>query len=471
MQFPMPIELVASGSSPRPEPDEAFEALEHAAGTVAVVGLGYVGLPTALALLAAGNRVIGLDVSEARLDAIRRRDVDLLPSDHERLAASLAAAEHAAEHAADRAAEQGTDLAGEAADDRLTLTSDPARLADARTVLICVPTPVDRHQVPDLRAMAGACATAVAHAVPGQLLVLTSTTYVGTTRDLLVEPLAERGLVAGQDVFVAFSPERIDPGNSRHTQESTPRVVGGSGPRSTARAAAVLHRTAPSVHVLPSPEDAEMTKLWENTFRAVNIALANEFAEDCRGLGLDPSPIIEAAATKPYGFMPFYPGPGVGGHCIPCDPHYLLWQLRAKRISSPLIDAAMTAIAGRPRQVVRRVRELLADRSLSLSGARVLVVGVAYKPGVADLRESPALEIIEELHQEGAKVSFTDPLVPTLRLGSEVLTSESAPEADEWDLVLVHTVHPGANLDWLAELGNVLDATYRLDSVPARAIL
>ncbi|WP_370468396.1 nucleotide sugar dehydrogenase [Streptacidiphilus sp. P02-A3a] len=450
----MPMELVAAGSPPEPneEAEQAAdrEAQEHAAGTVAVVGLGYVGLPTALALLAAGNEVIGLDASEARLDAIRRRDVDLLPSDHERLTASLAE---------------------DATDSRFTLTSDPARLAAARTVLICVPTPVDRHQVPDLSAMAAACATAVANAVPGQLLVLTSTTYVGTTRDLLVEPLAERGLVAGTDIFVAFSPERIDPGNSRHTQESTPRVVGGTGERSTRIAAAVLHRTAPSVHVLPSPEDAEMTKLWENTFRAVNIALANEFAEDCRGLGLDPSPIIAAAATKPYGFMPFYPGPGVGGHCIPCDPHYLLWQLRAKRISSPLIDAAMTAIAGRPRQVVRRVRELLADRGLSLSGARVLLVGVAYKPGVADLRESPALEIMEELHQDGAKVHFTDPLVPVVRLGAEVLASEAAPEADNWDLVLVHTVHPGADLSWLAELGNVLDATYRLDSVPARAIL
>ena len=465
MQFPMPMELVAAGSSPVPEPAveaetvagvaaaeaaEAAEALEHAAASVAVVGLGYVGLPTALALLAAGNEVIGLDASEARLDAIRRRDVDLLPSDHERLAASLA---------------------GDPSASGFTLTSDPARLADARTVLICVPTPVDKHQVPDLSAMAAACATAVAHAVPGQLLVLTSTTYVGTTRDLLVGPLAARGLVAGRDIFVAFSPERIDPGNSRHTQESTPRVVGGSGARSTRIAAAVLHRTAPSVHVLPSPEDAEMTKLWENTFRAVNIALANEFAEDCRGLGLDPSPIIAAAATKPYGFMPFYPGPGVGGHCIPCDPHYLLWQLRAKRISSPLIDAAMTAIAGRPRQVVRRVRELLADRGLSVSGARVLLVGVAYKPGVADLRESPALEIMEELQEDGAKVHFTDPLVPVVRLGSEVLTSETAPEEDSWDLILVHTVHPDADLGWLAGLTTVLDATYRLDSVPARSIL
>ena len=443
MRFPTPTEPVDGILSSRvgsPDPER------HARATVAVVGLGYVGLPTALALLAAGNEVIGLDVSSARLEAIRRREVDLLPSDHERLA----------EHLDGRI---------------LTLTDDPAELARAATVIICVPTPVDRHQVPDLTAMAGACATAVAHAVPGQLLVLTSTTYVGTTGDLLVKPLAARGLVVGEDVFVAFSPERIDPGNAHHTQDSTPRVVGGAGALSAGLAAAVLRRTAPSVHELSSPEDAEMTKLWENTFRAVNIALANEFAEDCRGLGLDPLPIIGAAATKPYGFMPFYPGPGVGGHCIPCDPHYLLWQLRAKRISSPLIDAAMTAIATRPRKVVGRVRELLSERSLSVSGARILVIGVAYKPGVADLRESPALEIIEELAAEGAKVGFVDALVPSLRLGDEVLRSESAPERGDWDLVLVHTVHAGTDLGWLADHSNVLDATYRLDSFPARAIL
>jgi UDP-N-acetyl-D-glucosamine dehydrogenase len=419
---------------------------DHASAAVAVVGLGYVGLPTALALLAAGNEVIGIDVSEARLDAIRLGAVDLLPSDHERLA---------------------THTAGE----RFTLAADPAAIAGARTVLICVPTPVDRHLVPDLEALSSACAAVVAHAVPGQLLVLTSTTYVGTTRDLLVEPLNARGLRVGTDVFVAFSPERIDPGNAQHAQDRTPRVVGGTGEFASLLAAAVLERTAPSAHILPSPEDAEMTKLWENTFRAVNIALANEFAEDCNGLGLDPLPIIEAAATKPYGFMPFYPGPGVGGHCIPCDPHYLLWQLRALRISSPLIDTAMTAIASRPRKVVRRARELLADRGRSTSGARVLVVGVAYKPGVADVRESPALEILEELAEEGAKVHFTDPLVPSLRLGAELLSSVAVPEAESWDLILVHTMHPGVDLSWLADRTAVLDATYRLNSVPAKAVV
>jgi UDP-N-acetyl-D-glucosamine dehydrogenase len=429
----LPADVLVGGADP-------------AAGAVAVVGLGYVGLPTALALLAAGNEVIGLDVSERRLDSIRGGDVDLLPSDHTRLAAH-----------------------GE--DPRFTLTGDPAELGRASTVLICVPTPVDKHMVPDLAALAGACATVVAHAVPGQLLMLTSTTYVGTTRDLLVEPLTARGFTVGEDVFVAFSPERIDPGNSRHTQDTTPRVVGGSGEETTRRAVAVLSRTAPSVHVLPSPEAAEMTKLMENTFRAVNIALANEFAENCRVLGIDPIPVIEAAATKPYGFMPFYPGPGVGGHCIPCDPHYLLWQLRAERTSSPLIEAAMTAIATRPRQVVRRVRELLGERGLATAGARVLVVGVAYKPGVADLRESPALEIIDELLADGASVRFTDPLVRTANLGGIVQESVASPESQRWDLVLVHTVHPGADLGWLSGLDNVLDATYRLASVPSKAVV
>ncbi|SOD86727.1 nucleotide sugar dehydrogenase [Streptomyces sp. Ag109_G2-15] len=419
---------------------------EHAAAPVAVVGLGYVGLPTALALLAAGNEVVGIDVSEARLDAIRSSEVDLLPSDHGRLTTHLG-------------------------DPRFTLTSDPAALQRARTVVICVPTPVDRHLVPDLNALAAACASVVAHAVPGQLIMLTSTTYVGTTRELLVEPLTARGFRVGTDVYVAFSPERIDPGNAHHAQDRTPRVVGGTNELTNRLAEAVLQRTAPAVHLLPSAEQAEMTKLWENTFRAVNIALANEFAEDCRVLGLEPLSIIEAAATKPYGFMPFYPGPGVGGHCIPCDPHYLLWQLRAHRVSSPLIDAAMTAIAGRPRRVVQRVRDLLAESGRSVSGARVLVVGVAYKPGVADLRESPALEIIEELTAEGAKVDFHDPLVSSLRLGAAVRESLADPAAEAWDLVLVHTVHPGVDLGWLAGQPLVLDATYRLDSVPGKAVV
>ncbi|MEV7685511.1 nucleotide sugar dehydrogenase [Streptomyces bungoensis] len=434
----MPARPASASDAPSPD--------EHAAAAVAVVGLGYVGLPTALALLAAGNEVVGVDVSEDRLAAIRCGEVDLLPSDHVRLTAHRE-------------------------DPRFTLTNDPAAIQRARTVVICVPTPVDRHLVPDLTALSAACATVVAHAVPGQLIMLTSTTYVGTTRELLVGPLTARGFRVGTDVYVAFSPERIDPGNAHHAQDRTPRVAGGTNELTNRLAEAVLQRTAPAVYLLPSAEQAEMTKLWENTFRAVNIALANEFAEDCRVLGLEPLSIIEAAATKPYGFMPFYPGPGVGGHCIPCDPHYLLWQLRARRVSSPLIDAAMSAIAGRPRRVVQRARDILAERGTSVSGARILVVGVAYKPGVADLRESPALEIMEELAEDGAKVEFSDPLVTSLRLGAAVLPSVSEPAAREWDLVLVHTVHPGVDLGWLAGQPLVLDATYRLDSVPSKAVV
>ncbi|MGP4043698.1 nucleotide sugar dehydrogenase [Streptomyces sp. 2A115] len=423
--------------------------VDHAASAVAVIGLGYVGLPTSLALLAADNEVIGIDVSESRLDAIRRREVDLTPTDHQRLATYVD-------------------------DPRFTVTSDPAATVRARTVVICVPTPIDRHFVPDLRALSAACASVVEHAVPGQLLMLTSTTYVGATRDLLVEPLTKRGFRVGSDVFVAFSPERIDPGlvndHPHVSHDGTPRVVGGTGELSTGLAAAVLRRTAPAVHMVSSAEEAEMAKLWENTYRAVNLALANEFAEDCRALGLQPLPIIEACATKPYGFVAHYPGPGVGGHCIPCDPHYLLWQLRALRVTSPLVETAMSAIAARPRHVVRRVHDILADRGTGTSGARILVVGVSYKPGVADLRESPALEILGELAEEGAEVHFTDPLIHTLELGTKTLAGVAEPEAEKWDLVVVHTVQPGAELEWLADQPAVLDATYRLGPLGTKAV-
>ncbi|MFE4450356.1 nucleotide sugar dehydrogenase [Streptomyces sp. NPDC056796] len=404
---------------------------------VAVIGLGYVGLPTALSLHAAGHTVVGVDTSEPRLGDIRSGRVDLLPSQHGRLAAALR-------------------------DAGFRLTADPAAVVETDAVIICVPTPVDERLVPDLGALTAACSSVVAHAVPGQLLVLTSTSYVGTTRDLLVGPLAARGLLPGTDVFVAFAPERIDPGNPAHSPDRTPRVIGGLTPRSTELAASLLAGTAPSVHRVDSPEAAEMSKLWENTFRAVNIALANELAENCLEFALDPRQVIEAAATKPYGFMPFYPGAGVGGHCIPCDPHYLLWQLRARQVASPLVDAAMTAIAERPARVAGKAREALAARGLDISGARVLILGVAYKPGVADLRESPALEIMDRLTAWGATVEYADPLVPRLERQGLVRHSVGAPEALDWDLVVVHTVHPGTGLDWLGGRAAVLDVTHRL---------
>ncbi|RVW07121.1 nucleotide sugar dehydrogenase [Prescottella agglutinans] len=414
---------------------------------VAIVGLGYVGLPTSLAFHAAGCRVLGIDVSEERLDVVRRQRADLVDADRERLA-------HALE------------------DDGYETTSDTARLAEAAAVIVCVPTPVDEHLTPELGILRRACRSVVEHAVPGQALILTSTTYVGSTRDLLATELNARGLTVGTDVFVAFSPERIDPGNDRFTHEEVPRVVGGVTPACTDAATAVLRRYTKNVHGVDSTDAAEMTKLVENTFRAVNIALANEFAEICRSLRLDVMGVINAAATKPYGFMPFFPGPGVGGHCIPCDPHYLLWQLRKKRLSTPLIEQAMSGIAARPHQVAERARQTLSEHGRGIVGARVLVVGISYKPNVEDLRESPALEIIAELVEMGADVRYHDPNFPVLTLSDgTVLTDVADPGAFEADLVIVHTVHDEVDLGWLETARAVLDTTYRLDRVPSRVPL
>ena len=410
---------------------------------VGIVGLGYVGLPTALGMAEAGADVVGYDVSAARIAAIRAGTADLLPGDHDRLRRHL--------------------------DGSLLLTGDPAALATADAVLICVPTPIDGHQVPDLRALRAACARAVDCVAPGQLLVLTSTTYVGSTRDLLVKPLTERGLEVGRHVFVAFSPERIDPGNPAGVPERVPRVVGGATPACAERAAAVLETLAARVRRVSSPEAAEMTKLVENTFRAVNIALANEFADLGRDLGVEITEVIDAAATKPYGFMAFTPGPGVGGHCIPCDPHYLLWQLRERRTTAPVVTTAMDAITTRPRRVARRAWEVLADAGRRLDGSRVIVVGVSYKPGVADARESPALSIIAELRAAGAETHYTDPLIASIDVGGTTLTSRKNAGDEHWDLVLVHTAHPGLDTAWIADHPLVLDATYRLRSVPHRA--
>ena len=410
---------------------------QHFPYDVAIVGLGYVGLPTALAFHAAGRSVVGVDVSGRRLDEIRDLQADLLDTDRDRLAEALREPES------------------------FHLTSQSRYLTQARAIIICVPTPVDKYLVPDLSILRAACATVVEHARRDQVVILTSTTYVGSTRDLRVEPLAQRGLVAGDDLWVSFSPERINPGVAEHAHEDVPRVVGGVTPECTLRSAAVLSAYARNVHQVPSPDAAEMVKLAENTFRAVNIALANEFAEICGSLDLPVIDVIDAAATKPYGFMPFYPGPGVGGHCIPCDPHYLLWQLRRSRVRTPLIEEAMAGIATRPSRIVERARETLSLYDRGLRGSRVLVVGVAYKPDVEDIRESPALEILDLLEQHGAVPAFHDPMIERVRLASgRVLENVADPAGHPADLVLLHTRHTGMDLDWTAGTP-LLDATYR----------
>jgi UDP-N-acetyl-D-glucosamine dehydrogenase len=412
---------------PRISPDTGFDF------DVAVVGLGYVGLPTAISYHAGGSRVLGLDASEGRLTTITRGDADLLDRDQRRLTEALMT-------------------------DRLLLTSRSRALTEAAAVVICVPTPVDQYLTPDLRMLAAACETVVANAVPGQLIMLTSTTYVGCTEDLLANPLRERGFEVGKDIFVAFSAERIDPGNDAVNQEAIPRVVGGATPECEVRADALLHRYASQVHHVGSLAAAEMTKLLENTFRAVNIALANEFADICEHLGIPVNDVIDAAATKPYGFMAFRPGPGVGGHCIPCDPHYLLWQLRKEHFSAPLIERTMSEIASRPGRVVEKARVMLSEKGVPLSRARILVVGISYKPDVADLRESPALEILSSFAHAGAFVGFLDDHFEEIRLESgDVVPATRRPEFFQPDLVLIHTRHSGVDLDWIADTQLVLD--------------
>jgi nucleotide sugar dehydrogenase len=410
--------------------------------TVAVMGLGYVGLPTALAMHSSGMRVIGLDLSEERIAQVRHGAPDLQRTDRERLSAAR------------------QDPHG------FRTTRDAAAISAADVVIVCVPTPVDESLAPDLTPLRAACATVVARARPGQTVILTSTSYVGCSRELVAEPLVQRGLAPGRDIFVAFSPERINPGSEAFDLSEVPRVVGGATPECAASAAEVLRRVCPDTHRVASLEAAEMAKLVENTFRAVNISLANEIADACHHLGLDPVDVINAAATKPFGFMPFYPGPGVGGHCIPCDPHYLLWQLRREHVHPPVISAAMQDISTRPAHIVERAIEVLDEAGKALSGSHVLVAGLAYKPNVSDTRESPALEIIDGLARRAARVSVYDPIVPSVEVAGRVYWSVDEPAAEQYDLVVLCCHH--AAMDALVLKGDalVLDATF---SFPARA--
>lgn len=428
--------------------------------SVAVVGGGYVGIPTALALTECGYDVVVLDIDPRRLDRIRSGAVDLSELDKGRLGKALG-------------------------DGKLELTEQASALERADAVIVCVPTPIDEHLLPDLTSLRSACESVVENARRGQIIVLTSTSYVGTTRDLLGEPLRARGLVPGSDVFVAFSPERIDPGNAVHRQETTPRVVGGITEECARVASMVLVRTAPELHIVSSAEVAELTKLHENTFRAVNIALANEMADVCKTFGIDPKEVIDAAATKPFGFMPFYPGAGVGGHCIPCDPHYLLWQLRKERLSTPVIESSMASIATRHERVVDAALACTPSRlkTLQRSAASLsrnerdrfslttLVVGASYKPGVEDVREAPAVEIIKGLRERGAWVDYYDPLVQSITL-SDGLTMLSVvdPRPGDYDVIVVVTMHEGFDYGWIAEADNVVDGTYSLTDIAHRIL-
>lgn len=366
--------------------------------TIGVMGLGYVGLPLAMAFAEAGFPVWGVDTDSEKVKRVRsgHSPIPDIPS-------SVILAQVNAR--------------------RLRVTTAPHILRSCDVLIICVPTPLRKTRDPDVSYIAHASET-IAHMLhPGQLVILESTTYPGTTREFVLPRLAARGLTVGRDFFLAFSPERIDPGNSQYGLSNTPKVVAGVTRRCLMLATMLYSTITKEVVPVSSTETAEMVKLLENTFRAVNIGLANEVALMCHRLGINVWEVIEAAATKPFGFMPFYPGPGIGGHCIPLDPQYLAWKMKALNFEPRFIELASAINAMMPEYIVRRIGDALNDRRMPLKGSQILILGVAYKPNVADIRESPALDVMTLLLRRGVHLFYNDPYVPTLSLEGRQLHS------------------------------------------------
>ena len=373
--------------SPSDTPSPDRPAHDHL--TLGVLGLGYVGLPLAAEAARAGFNVLGFDI-----------DGDVVAGIN-----------------AGRSHVQDVDdavLAPLVAEGRIAATTDMARLGECDAISICVPTPLSKIKDPDLSYVVAAARAIAAALRPGQLVVLESTTYPGTTRELVLPILEERGLVAGEDFYLCYSPERVDPGNTTWTTKNTPKVMGGITPACARQGVAVYERIFDTLVPTSSAEAAELTKVYENTFRMINIALANELAQACDRLGVDVWEVVDAAATKPFGFMKFTPGPGLGGHCIPLDPHYLSWKMRTLAFKTRMIELASEINAEMPAFVVQKVGDALNEERKALNGSRVLVLGVAYKKDVDDLRESPALEIIRLLQEKGAEVLYHDPFCPEI---------------------------------------------------------
>jgi UDP-N-acetyl-D-glucosamine dehydrogenase len=392
--------------------------------TVGVVGLGYVGLPLAMAFAGGGFPVIGLDVNVEKIDRLRQGHSDVLDIPSAAVSDALQA---------------GT----------FQPSTQMAALTAADAIIICVPTPTHRNRQPDLSYIERAAVSIAQVLRPGQLVILESTTYPGTTEEMLVPLLGASGLRPNTDFLVAFSPERIDPGNRTFQVTNTPKVVGGLGAMAGDLACALYGAVIDTVVRVDSPREAEMAKLIENTFRHVNIALANELAIIARRMGVDIWQAIAAAASKPFGFMPFYPGPGVGGHCIPIDPHYLSWKAREMGCDISFIELATRINQGMPDYVVQLVTDALNAHGLSVRGTRILVLGLSYKRDIDDIRESPSLEILDKLQQRGADVSYHDPYIPRFTRGDLHLTSrELSPEVlQSMQCVVMVTDHSSYNLE------------------------
>ena len=403
--------------------------------TLGVVGLGYVGLPLAVEKAKAGFKVIGFDVQDQKVDMVNQGHNyigDVVDSDLEKIV------------------REGF----------LRATTDFASVASCDCVCIAVPTPLDAHQQPDISYVRSSAESIMPHMHKDMLIVLESTTYPGTTEELLKPILEKSGLKCGTDFYLAFSPERVDPGNLIYKTKNTPKVVGGCTPECTDIAATLYEAVLEApVHRVSCPAVAEMEKILENTYRNVNIGLVNEMAMLCERMGISIWEVVDAAKSKPYGFQAFYPGPGLGGHCIPLDPYYLSWKAREYGFHTSMIESSMMINDRMPEYCVDRAMEALNDRKKAMNGAKVLVLGVAYKQDIDDYRESPAIRVIEALKRRGAEVAYYDPYITEYREHGVVekgLTELTAEKLAEADLVMVTTAHTNVDYDFVAEHADLI---------------
>ncbi|MCX5772737.1 MAG: nucleotide sugar dehydrogenase [Candidatus Hydrogenedentes bacterium] len=390
---------------------------------VAVIGLGYVGIPLAVEFAKGGLNVVGLDVVAGKVNDINSGRSPVLDVPDATLAECVKSG-------------------------RLNATTDFNALSAVDAVCICVPTPLRKSQDPDISYIVAAVEEIAKRIHPGLLVVLESTTYPGTTEELVLPRLADGDLRVGEDFYLAFSPERVDPGNTRYTTRNTPKVIGGVTPQCTQKAVELYRHAVSEIIPVSSARVAEMVKLLENTFRAINIGMVNELAIMCDRLDVDVWEVINAARTKPFGFMPFYPGPGLGGHCIPIDPQYLSWKLRTVNYTARFIELATAINSSMPQYVAGKVADALNDQQKSVRGSRILVLGVAYKKDVGDTRESPALDVMGLLKKKGALLDYADPFVPTLDLlGESMMAYDLSQGVAQFDCVLIITDHSAFNYD------------------------
>ncbi|WP_185388527.1 nucleotide sugar dehydrogenase [Listeria newyorkensis] len=386
-------------------------------GTVGVIGLGYVGLPLAIEFAEAGYNVIGFDIHAGKVNQLMQGDSYIIDITNQKLATVVQSA-------------------------HFTPTTDFSKLSEVDAVCICVPTPLTKSQEPDMSYIIAAVTEIKRYMKPGMLITLESTTYPGTTEELIQAEIEALGYRVGEDFFLCFSPERVDPGNKTFQTKNTPKVLGGTTPNCCNLGEALYSKVIDHVYLVSSTKVAEMTKLLENTFRSINIAFINEMAMLCEALDMNIWEVVDAAATKPFGFMKFTPGPGIGGHCIPLDPMYLSWKAKGANFFSRFIELAQETNKKMPEQVIHKISQALNTDYKSIRGSKVLVLGMAYKPDIDDVRESPALEVYELLHKNGADVSYYDPHVRFFRNeDGTVIHSEEEARYSEYDAVVILTNH------------------------------